>query len=118
MKPKILIIGEDDFANNVPHFLISCEYGKAVSQAGGIPVVALDNMHPEDYVALSDGLLLTGGPDIHCGRYGEFYRNDSDFPYLSKTREFFELQICKLFLGAGKPVLGIGRGSGWLYRGN
>lgn len=124
MKPKILIIGEDDFSNNIPHFLISCEYGKAISKAGGLPLVALDNMHPEDYVEICDGLLLTGGPDIHCGRYGEFYREDSEFPYLSINREILELQICKLFLEAGKPVFGIGRGmqilnivlGGTLYR--
>lgn len=95
-----------------------------MSRAGGLPIVALDNMHPEDYVALSDGLLLTGGPDIHCGRYGEFYCEDSDFPYLSMSRENLELRICKLFLDAGKSVLGIGRGmqilnivlGGTLYR--
>lgn len=124
MKPKILIVGEDDFSNNVPHFLVSCEYGKAVSGAGGLPIVALDNMHPEAYVEITDGLLLTGGPDIHCGRYGEFYREESEFPYLSLSREVFEMRICKLFLDAGKPVFGIGRGmqmlnivlGGTLYR--
>ncbi len=116
IKPKILIIGEDDFANNVPHFLISCEYGKAVSKSGGLPIVALDNMHPEDYVVLSDGLLPTGGPDIHCGRYGEFYCEESDFPYLSMSRENLELRICKLFLDAGKPILGICQGFHQLNR--
>ncbi|MBR5156796.1 MAG: gamma-glutamyl-gamma-aminobutyrate hydrolase family protein [Clostridia bacterium] len=124
MKPKILIIGEDDFSKNIPHFVISCEYGKAVSKAGGLPIVALDAMNPEDYVKMCDGLLLTGGPDIHCGRYGEFYSEDSEFPYLCTNRENLEFQICKLFLKAKKPVFGIGRGmqilnvvlGGTLYR--
>ena len=124
MKPKILIVGEDDFAKNIPHFVVSCEYGKAVSNAGGLPIAALDNLHPEDYVKISDGLLLTGGPDIHCGRYGEIYRDDSEVPYLSISREFFEFKLCQLFLEAEKPVFGIGRGmqilnvflGGTLYR--
>lgn len=110
MKPKILLVGEDDFSNNIPHFLISEEYGKAVSEAGGLPLVALDNLHPEDYPKLGDGLILTGGPDIHCGRYGEFYKEQSEIPYLSRSREILELELCRLFIKAKKPVFGIGRG--------
>ncbi len=42
-----ITVGEDDFANNIPHFLINCKYGRAVSKAEALPIVVLDNMHPE-----------------------------------------------------------------------
>lgn len=110
MKPRILIVSEEDYAKNVPHFIINCDYGTAVGQAGGLPLVMLDNRHPEDYAELGDGLLLTGGNDIHCAHYGEIYRDASEIPALSRGREALEFQLCRMFLDAGKPILGIGRG--------
>lgn len=110
MKPKILIVGEDGFDREIPHFIVPCDYGTAVGQAGGIPLVVLDARHPEDYLPLGDGLLLTGGNDIHCAWYGEVYQTASDMPALSRSREMLEFTLCRLFLQAGKPVFGIGRG--------
>lgn len=122
MKPKILIVGEDDFSKNIPHFVISLDYSKAVANAGGLPLLALDALHPENYVDLADGLFLTDGPDIHCGNYGEVYHND--MPYLSRNREVLEFELCRRFMDAKKPIFGIGRGmhvmnvslGGTLYR--
>ena len=110
MKPKILIVGEDSFDRELPHFIVPCDYGTAVGQAGGNPLVVLDARHPEDYLPLGDGLLLTGGNDIHCAWYGEVYQNAADMPALSRSREMLEFTLCRLFLQAGKPVFGIGRG--------
>ena len=110
MKPKIVIVAEDGFDRELPHFIVPCDYGTAVGQAGGLPLVALDAKHPEYYAQLGDGLLLTGGNDIHCAWYGEVYQTAGDMPALSRSREMLEFTLCKLFLQAGKPVFGIGRG--------
>lgn len=110
MKPKILIIGEEGFAKNLPHFVINKDYSAAVAKAGGLPLLALDAFHPDNYVELADGLFLTGGHDIHCGRYGEVYQQESDIPPLSRGREMLEFKLCQLFMEAKKPIFGVGRG--------
>jgi len=110
VKPKILIVAEDGVANDIPHFILPCAYADAVGRAGGIPLVALDARLPEDYAELCDGLLLIGGNDIHCFRYGGVYPAGQDLPQLSRSRDSMEFALCRLFMEAGKPVFGIGRG--------
>lgn len=111
MKPKIILVSEEGYANNIPHFMIPCDYGTAVGNAGGLPLVALDATHPHVYESLGDGLLLTGGTDLHYGRYGDVYAKGEALPStLSLSREAFEFELCRLFLQTGKPIFGIGRG--------
>ncbi|MDD6316894.1 MAG: gamma-glutamyl-gamma-aminobutyrate hydrolase family protein [Clostridia bacterium] len=110
MKPKILIVSEDGFAMDTGHFVISLDYGKAISQAGGLPLVAFDVLHADAYVDMADGLFLTGGPDMHCYRYGEIYRDRSEITPFSRTRDDLDFALCQRFLQAGKPVFGVGRG--------
>ena len=110
MKPKILIVGEEGFQQNIGHFLISRKYADSVSVSGGLPLLALDALHPTDYLDIVDGLLLTGGPDIHKGRSGEIYQIGEDISHIARSRESFEFELCRLFANAGKPILGIGRG--------
>lgn len=110
MKPKILIVGEEGFHHNIAHFLISRNYADAISVCDGLPLLALDALHPEDYLDIVDGLLLTGGPDIHCGRSGEIYQIGENIEHIARSREAFEFEICRVFANAGKPIFGIGRG--------
>jgi len=110
MKPKILIVGEEGFHKNLGHFLISRKYADAVSACGGLPLLALDALHSEDYLDIVDGLLLTGGPDIHKRRSGEIYQAGENMEHIARSREAFEFQLCRIFADAGKPILGIGRG--------
>ncbi len=110
MKPKILVIATDGFAKNIAHFMINTDYGKAIATAGGIPIVALTPKLIDEYFAMTDGLLLTDGPEIHRGRYGKFYTPDEQFPVLNREREEMELRLCEMFAKEKKPILGIGRG--------
>jgi len=111
MKPRILIVGDDCSCERVPHFFnFKLDYNRAITRAGGLPLGALDPRHPEDYLDFSDGLLLTGGPDLHYGRYGEVYEDSKEILLMNRFREAYEFDLCRLFLEAGKPILGIGRG--------
>ena len=109
MPVNILITAQEDFSRNLPCFIANNDYTRAISAAGALPIAPLNALSPEDYL-FADGLLLTGGPDIHCGRYGEVYQDPSAVNALSLSREAFEFELCRLFLEAKKPIFGIGRG--------
>lgn len=109
-KPKILIIAEDGYAKNIPHFMINLSYGKGVSNAGGLPLVALNTRLAEDYAEMCDGLLLVDGPEIHRDRYKKFYHSTEALPDLSREREAMEWKLCELMTKKEKPIMGIGRG--------
>lgn len=65
---------------------------------------------------MADGLLLTdGNEDINPGRYGDLvdasYGGESWYSYpFSYTRDSMEIALCRAFLEAKKPIMGIGRG--------
>ena len=109
-KPKILIVAEDGYAKNIPHFMINLTYGKVISEVGGLPIVALNPRLAEEYAELSDGLLLIDGPEIHRDRYREYYRQTETLPQLSREREAMEWKLCELMTQMRKPIMGIGRG--------
>lgn len=114
MKRKIILIaGEDgyDEAAHIPHFVISESYGKGIYAAGGIPVLALDFRTIREYVELADGLLLTQGPIIHLARYGQIFESSRELEGFVASRDSMDFLLCKAFLDAGKPVMGIGRGA-------
>ena len=113
MKPIILISGEDGFdhRSGSPHLLVSRHYPKAVSQAGGAPVLATDIRVAEEYVGIATGLLLTHGPVIHPSRFGQIALSFDDIKGFSDTRDDLDFTLCYAFLKAGKPVMAIGRGA-------
>lgn len=82
-------------------------YTRAVSEAGGVPLLACGG----DYAALAgcaDALLMTGGVDVSPALYGSEAVNDTVIcdPY----RDADEKLLLGAFLAAGKPVFGICRG--------
>jgi putative glutamine amidotransferase len=85
------------------------EYAVAVDGAGGLPVhLALDS-DPESIADAIDGLVLSGGDDVDPFYYGAAVgpRTASVDPF----RDDFELRVFTAMVAAGKPVLGICRGS-------
>lgn len=110
MKPKIMIVGEDGFAMDTGHYIINLDYGKAISEAGGLPLLAFDWKSAAEYLEIADGLFLTGGPDLLCYRYGAYYKDFSEMPPFSRTRDDLDFELCNRFLAAKKPILGVGRG--------
>lgn len=59
-------------------------------------------------VDISDGLLLSGGPDPHPGRYGK--TEDTSRCDIDLNRDTLEFAIYKYAKSKGLPVLGICRG--------
>ena len=114
----ILITGEDEFdpKSHNPFYLIKRSYGTAIAGAGGTAVMPLDPLQWVAYAEMAEGLLLTGGVDVHPTRYNDIildYDPNSGEPapfVVSVTRDSMDILLCKAFLKAGKPIMGIGRG--------
>ncbi len=109
MKPIILLTtGHASHPSGQDRFSLYRNYADAIIKAGGTPLLALDSGSAADYAQICDGLLLTGGVDIHPRYYGEEILNDS--LVLDTDRDALEMGITKAFVEAGKPILGICRG--------
>jgi putative glutamine amidotransferase len=87
------------------------DYLKGVSDAGGVPVVlppSLSIRAAETLLDGLDGLLLSGGPDLDPGYYGE-----EPIPELGTTIpewDALEMALLRLALERGMPIFGICRG--------
>jgi|SRR5215211_3076939 len=87
------------------------EYVKVVAEAGGVPVVIPPSVSLRAAKALLDsvdGLLLSGGPDLDPGYYGE-----EPIPGLGTTIpewDALEMVLLRLALKRGMPIFGICRG--------
>ena len=90
---------------------VGSNYVKAVRMAGGIPVVItlttdIDEM--KSVIETIDGLIMTGGEDVDPHRYGE-----EPVPELGEVyseRDEFDLNLVRIAVEEGLPVLGICRG--------
>ena len=89
---------EDDWAD---------DYIIAIREHGGIPYPLYPGVPDFDFSDL-DGLLLTGGIDIHPDNY----ETDQEplLRFFDKARDELELPLCRQALDADIPVLGICRG--------
>ena len=88
----------DDPSNN---------YIKAISEFGGIPRTLYPGIPKDAYTGI-DGLLLTGGGDIHPDNFGEPYH--PTLKYVDEARDALEIPLCQEAIEADLPVLGICRG--------
>ena len=87
------------------------QYFEAIIKAGGIPIL-LPNVEQDaaakDLIDIVDGLMITGGPDIHPKYFGQ-----KPHERLSRTtvaRDKFELQAISFGLKKEIPILGVCRG--------
>lgn len=85
-------------------------YLEAVAAAGGVPLLML----PEDgmrELQTVDGLVLTGGRDVHPVRYGQEVDPRAAEPLeFDEARDQFELDAITFALERDLPILGICRG--------
>lgn len=94
-----------------PFDYIKREYHEAVQKSGGIPVLlpnTYDSSLALDIIETIDGLLLTGGGDLHPSYY-----NQRPHPKLTETtpnRDSFEIALTKLALDSDLPIMAICRG--------
>jgi putative glutamine amidotransferase len=100
-------------SSGAPHdeTFLGTTYFRAVERAGGLPVMLApgDPALAGEIVARLDGVLLSGGPDIHPSFYGA----EPD-PQLGPTwpeADASELAVARAAIDAGMPVLGVCRGA-------
>lgn len=90
---------------------IKHEYYEAILRAGGIPVL-LPNVEAaeaiKEQINSIDGLLLTGGGDMHPNHFGQ--KPHSKLGPTTRDRDNFEFEAFGLAINDEKPVLGICRG--------
>lgn len=87
-------------------------YWWAVTWAGGEPVLLTPetaSLPPEEQVAQLDGLLLSGGGDVHPRYYGEKL-DGTERRSIHEARDRLELSLARAALAADLPILGVCRG--------
>jgi putative glutamine amidotransferase len=109
--PRIAISGVIRTWDGAERTGVNATYVKSVLAAGGVPLVLSPLIGPT-YAARAldgaDGLLLTGGEDIHPAWY-----HAEPSPHLyppSRERDLFELALFGVARQLGLPILGICRG--------
>lgn len=116
LKPIIIgITGNHTLLNNDAYrpFKINyspCGFSEAVTQAGGVPIILPigDPALADAYVAMIDGLLLTGGQDVSPHLYHEEPRNV--IGETAPDRDAIEVALIQAALKQNKPILGVCRG--------
>jgi len=96
------------------------EHAASVRSAGGTPILPGDDRmlaeilrtgdttNADAIAQMYDGLILTGGGDISARFFNQTPHPASGTP--DETRDLAELALCRAFVNAGKPILGINRG--------
>ncbi|KAA6337039.1 putative glutamine amidotransferase [termite gut metagenome] len=86
-------------------------YTESVIKAGGIPIlipVTENEKTLEDIVSLLDGLILTGGEDIHPNYYNE--DPIEQLGEVNSERDHYDMALIRLATVRNLPILGICRG--------
>ncbi|MES2607525.1 MAG: gamma-glutamyl-gamma-aminobutyrate hydrolase family protein [Pseudomonadota bacterium] len=98
---------EGAWFNLEPWYALRYRYATAVEMAGGLPLNLSYHMNLiDDYVDILDGLLITGGGfDVDPMLYGA--KTVHPTVLVKHSRTAFETALCKAFLAAGKPILGV-----------
>ena len=95
------------YSKTQPWYALRENYCAAVAAAGGLPVLLPhEPARAGDYLALLDGLIVTGGAfDVDPKLFGAKTRHESVSTKDRRTE--FELAVCRGALKSDKPVLGI-----------
>ncbi len=91
-----------------PATLLPQTYVDQVAQAGGIPALLPPVPGVEAAVSHLDGLIISGGPDVHPERYGQ--EPGPHTTIIRPERDAAEFALLRAALELGKPVLGVCRG--------
>jgi len=115
MLPRILISCNID--EKIPAHRLHFAYAEALYGAGCLPIIAPAPLAPAEealaelaaaQLAQADGLLLTGGGDMECWRFGE--ESQGLATDIEPRRDAWELALCAEARRRGLPILGICRG--------
>ncbi|MGN0775221.1 MAG: gamma-glutamyl-gamma-aminobutyrate hydrolase family protein [Candidatus Ventricola sp.] len=107
------VIGISASRSEEQHRLSLAEnYLNAIYRAGGLPMVFPSSIADEgavdEMLDLVDGVLLSGGIDVHPRYFGEEILPGCGA--IDETRDAFELALTRRAIERGMPVLGICRG--------
>src|SRR5918999_1824682 len=88
-------------------YCTSAPYVRAVETAGGVPII-LPPQHAsiDELMAVIDGLLLSGGPDVDPSRYGDDYIHPTTYG-IDRDRDQFEIDLFDAAVTRGIPTFGI-----------
>jgi putative glutamine amidotransferase len=96
----------------VPITLLNAQYARAVSDAGGLPMIIPAHKRiaasPDDLVGKLDGILFSGGSQRSETRFLE--RRSATLRDTDPERYDFEVALIKEAFGRGLPMMGICRG--------
>lgn len=110
MSQKLIGISTDweatgSFAD-APYIAVRENYIRAISNAGGIPILIPQEKHCiSKYLTMIDGLLLTGGGYAFPSSW--YVQEDEQPPYASTPRAEFDIALAKAALERNIPILGI-----------
>lgn len=110
-RPRIAIAGVTRNWDGQPRSGVNANYVRSVLAAGGLPIIFVPDLSPEETVELfgeCDGLLLTGGEDVDPCHYGA-----TPHPKLGTVdprRDANELALVAEARARDLPILGICRG--------
>jgi len=114
MRPPV--VGLTGFRRDLPTYLgertdlytLDPGYTDGVTRAGGLPLIIPHNDDPDAVLDLLDGIVLTGGGDLHPEHYGATAEVELDDPNAGADR--WELALARGARARGLPTLGICRG--------
>jgi len=116
-KPLIIVTAglhpQCNARNELDSILVGTDlnYLNAVTQEEGTPILLPSVADPDavhEVLAVADGLLLTGGADIHAEVYGE-EPHETSLRH-DRSRDIMEMEVTRTALRLGLPILGICRG--------
>ncbi len=86
-------------------------YFEAIQKAGGIPVIfpnLTDIRVVDKMLSIVDGLLITGGEDVHPKFYKE--KRKAENLEITQERDIFEIDVVRKAFKKKCPILGVCRG--------
>lgn len=89
-------------------YTLGQEYVDRVLAAGGLPLLLPHAGNAEEVLDLLDGLLLSGGDDLHPESYGEIH--DGTSTSVSRAADEWEIALVRAAARRHIPTLGICRG--------
>lgn len=89
-------------------YMLNKAYCRSILEAGGIPVIIPYEVKSRDIFDLINGLVFSGGGDIHSKYYSESL--DERAASVFTERDDFELSLCDSALKRNIPLLCICRG--------
>jgi len=89
--------------------LVPAEYVRAVTRAGGVPLLVPPGADVAETLDRLDAIIFSGGSDLDPELYGE--RAHAETTGIVRERDDFELRLMQEALARDMPILAICRGS-------